>query len=399
MWKNIIGQERVKKIIRQSLEAKKLPNAYLFSGIKGVGKDAMAIELAKVLNCLKVNSPTSMSGGLDFSLETRTTNHESRLEACDECSNCKQIASLNSPLLQFIVARAKEKSDELEEEEENKDVEIVREQLASKANDPYYNIQIPNAQMINVMQIRRLRLLLSRSMTGGNKRVIIISEADMMNSSAQNAFLKSLEEPHDNTLIILTSSNPSRLYATILSRCQDVRFDLLESAEIANALVERDGLEKEQAEFLARLSGGSFSAARSLVNEDVATLRAQVVQLLRMGLTQSRKNALSEIDNFLPRAGGGSFLEKRHTVEQLLHLLTLWLRDALALSSGTDEYIFNNDQLDDLKKFTARFGVPRNIIRAMRSVEIAQRNVRLQLQLRPVVLQMVMDIEAALITG
>jgi DNA polymerase-3 subunit delta' len=380
MWKNIIGEERVKRIIRQSLESGKLPNAYLFTGAEGLGKDAMAIEVAKALNCL---------------------NPINGAEACDECTNCKQIASLGSPLLQFIVARAKEttKSDDLDDDDDGKDVEIVREQFALKANDPYHNIQIPNAQMINVKQIRRLRMLLSRSMTGGNKRVLIISEADMMNQQSQNAFLKSLEEPHDNTLIILTSSNPSRLYATILSRCQDVRFDLLEPAEIADALVERDDLDRKQAEFLARLSGGSFSVARGLVNEDVAVLRNQVVQLLRMGLSQSRKNALTEIDNFLPRAGGGSFLEKRHTVEQLLHLLTLWLRDALAISSGSEEYIFNNDQLDDLKRFTSRFGVPLNIVKALRAVEIAQRNVRLQLQLRPVVLQMVIEMEAALITG
>ncbi len=380
MWKNIIGQERVKKIIRQSLESGKLPNAYLFTGAEGLGKDAMAIELAKALNCLNFNS---------------------HLEACDECVNCKQIASLGSPLLQFIVARAKEssKNEDLEDGDEGKDVEVVREQFALKATDPYHNIQIPNAQLISVKQIRRLRMLLSRSMTGGSKRVLIISEADMMNQQAQNAFLKSLEEPHDNTLIILTSSNPSRLYATILSRCQDVRFDLLEPTEIADALVGRDDLDKKQAEFLARLSGGSFSAARGLVNEDVAVLRNQVVQLLRMGLSQSRKNALAEIDNFLPRAGGGSFLEKRHTVEQLLHLLTLWLRDALAISSGSEEYIFNNDQLDDLKRFTSRFGVPINIVKALRAVEIAQRNVHLQLQLRPVVLQMVIDMEAALVMG
>src|SRR5579872_2003009 len=114
MWKNVIGQECVKKMIRQSLETGKLPSAYLFTGAEGIGKDAMAIELAKALNCLTV----SMNG----------------LEACDECAHCKQIASLGSPLLQFIVARAKAKSEDLENEDEDKDVEIVREQLALKAN-------------------------------------------------------------------------------------------------------------------------------------------------------------------------------------------------------------------------------------------------------------------------
>ncbi|MDP4221146.1 MAG: hypothetical protein Q8896_11990, partial [Bacteroidota bacterium] len=78
---------------------------------------------------------------------------------------------------------------------------------------------------------------------------------------------------------------------------------------------------------------------------------------------------------------------------------TLWLRDALALVAGSDEYLFNSDQLDDLKRFTSRFGSPRGIVQALRSVETAQRNVRLQLQLRPVVLQLVIDLEQALVTG
>ena len=106
---------------------------------------------------------------------------------------------------------------------------------------------------------------------------------------------------------------------------------------------------------------------------------------------------LTEIDGFLPRFGGGSFLEKRQTVEQLLHLLSLWLRDALAISSGSSDQIFNNDQIDTLKAFTAKFGKPANIVKALHAVEIAQRNVALQLQLRPVMLQMTMDIEEALL--
>jgi DNA polymerase-3 subunit delta' len=379
MWKNVIGQERVKKIIQQSLEAKKLPNAYLFMGAEGIGKDAMAIELTKALNCL---DPT-MHG----------------TQACDECANCRAIGALASPLLNFVTALAKEskKDDDDDEDDGVAKIDIIREQFEAKGRDPYFNIQIPKAITINIKQIRDLRILLSRSMTGGNKRVVIISEADTMKKEPQNAFLKSLEEPHANTLIILTSSNPSRLFATILSRCQDIRFDLLSPNEIADALVSRDGIEKNQAEFLARLSGGSYSVARGLISEDVATLRNQVVQLLRMGLTKSRKNMLTEIDGFLPRFGGGSFLEKRQTVEQLLHLLSLWLRDALAISSGSSDQIFNNDQIDTLKAFTAKFGKPANIVKALHAVEIAQRNVALQLQLRPVMLQMTMDIEEALL--
>jgi DNA polymerase-3 subunit delta' len=381
MWKNVIGQERVKNIIRQALETQKLPNAYLFIGTEGIGKDAMAIELAKALNCIN----PLLKG----------------FEACDECANCKSIGLLTSPLIQFVCALSKDsgKSDGSDGDDDDvAKVDIVREQFELKAGDPYHNIQIPKALAINIKQIRDLRILLSRSMTGGKKRVVIISEADTMRREAQNAFLKSLEEPHENTLIILTSSNSSRFYPTILSRCQDVRFDLLTPADIADALIERDDLEHTQAEFLARLAGGSFSVARSLANEDVTALRTQIVQLLRAGLDKHapRSKTIEEMNNFLPRAGGGTFLEKRQTVEQLLHLLALWLRDALALSSGGEEYLFNNDQLTELKSFVSKFGAPRNIISALRAVEIAQRNVHLQLQLRPVMLELIIELERTL---
>lgn len=379
MWSNVVGQERVKRILRQALDQRKLPNAYLFTGPSGTGKDAIALELAKALNCLD----PAMNG----------------TEACDQCENCKAISTFASPLLQFIFAIGKDSEDASKKSDDASAelIDTIREELAAKSADPYHDIHIPKAIAISIGQIRELIMLLSRSMGGQGKRVVIISEADTMRAAAQNAFLKTLEEPHENTIIILTSSNSSHLYPTILSRCQDLRFDLLSGEEIADVLEHRDGIERQQAEFLGRLSGGSLSVARSLVNQDVAELRAQVVQFLRMGLTRSRKNALDEIDKFLPRRGG-AFLEKRQNVEQMLQLLELWLRDALALASGAGGVVFNVDQLDALERFTSRFGNPAALIEAIHAVHAAKRNVALQLQLRPVMLELVMDLERSLVS-
>src|SRR5207244_3800225 len=101
---------------------------------------------------------------------------------------------------------------------------------------------------------------------------------------AQNAFLKTLEEPHANTLIILTSSNPNRLLPTIHSRCQEIRFDLLSASEIAEALVKWEELPESQADFLARLAAGSYSRACEMIGEDVQAMRDEIVNFLRMGL-------------------------------------------------------------------------------------------------------------------
>ncbi len=364
----------------QALESGKVPNAYLFTGPEGVGKDAMAIEVAKTLNC--------------------QTPGKRNIEACDECESCKAIGALASPLLEFVFAQAKSQkasdSSSSDDDDESSDIDVLREQIALKAADPYYNIVIPKAITISLPQVRQLISHLARSVARGSKRIVIISEADTMIAAAQNAFLKTLEEPHENTLIILTSSNPARLYPTILSRCQDVRFDLLSAEEISKSLQEEDGLEKQQAEFLARLSGGSYAAARRLINDEVGELRKQVVGFLRMGLSKSRKNAVDEIDKIIPKRGG-AFLEKRQNVEQMLDLLELWLRDALALSSGAESAVFNADQLEDLRRFTSRFGNPSGLVTAIHAVDAAKRKVFLQLQLRPVLLELIMELERALV--
>jgi DNA polymerase-3 subunit delta' len=378
MWTNVIGQARVKTIIRNALELEKLPGAYLFSGPEGTGKDALALELAKAVNCL-----TRLAGGEG---------------ACDECVNCLQIASFSSPAVTFLYALAKDvDSTSGESNQKDEDLEVIREQLQLKSSDPYHNLDIPRATSIQIGQIRELRLALTRSLAGGKKRVVIISEADMMNAQAQNAFLKTLEEPHANTLIILTSSNPNRFYPTILSRCQEVRFDILGVEEIASALVDRENLPTAQADFLARLSAGSYSVARAMIGEDVQEMRNQIVAFMQMGLSKSRRKAAQQIDLFLPRSGGGKFLEKRQAVEQRLTLLTLWLRDALALASNADEEIINLDQKELLQRFTSKFGEPRRIIRAIAAIERAQHLTRLQVQLRPLMLQLVAELEEALV--
>ena len=377
MWSTIIGQTRVKHILEQAIVSRKVPGAYLFSGPEGTGKDAAAIELAKAVNC------------------TNPVGADTGMEACDTCASCVAIANFASPAAQFIHALPK-KSDDDDSELKEEDVAIVREERAAKAADPYYHIEIPRATAIHIAQIRELRLSLSRSLSGAKRRVIIISEAHKMNEQAQNAFLKTLEEPHSDTLIILTSSNANALLPTIHSRVQEIRFDVLSVEDIRTALMGRESLAETDADFLARLAAGSYSRARDMMGEDVKQMRSEIVAFLRMGLSRSRRKAQVEIDKFLPRSGG-KFLEKRQAVEQRLALLVLWLRDALALSTKAGEEIINRDQIEDLTKFVERLGEPRRIIEAIASVDRAIHRVKLQLQLRAVMMELIVELEQALV--
>lgn len=374
MWTKIIGQERVKRILQQAIRSGKLPNAYLFTGTEGIGKDAVAMEFAKAINC-----ETPLSNGT---------------EACDTCPSCKAIGTFNSPLMRMLFPLAK--TDSWSQKDVDEEIGLAAEQLQIKAEDPYHNITLPKAVEIKLEQIRNIRLEVSRSVQSGRKRVVIISEADKMRAEGQNAMLKTLEEPQASTLFILTSSNPSRLAATIQSRCQDIRFDLLHPDEIKSRLIEEKELDHDQATFLARLSGGSLTVARNMASEDILELRKQVVQFLRVGLSRSRKNLVAEIDKIIPRRGT-EFMERRQMVEQILRLFAIWFRDALALVSNNKENIINTDLMDDLVKFTTKFNDPSRLVRALHIVKNATFDTLLQLQLREVLITMSIELEETLL--
>jgi len=198
-FNDIIGQELAKDILRKDIGKERVSSSYLFVGPKGVGKKLTAISLAKALNCFK--------GGVD---------------SCDECANCRLIDKGNFP--DCITVSPDEKGS------------------------------------IKIEMIREIKQTVSLRTMG--RRVIIIEDADTMTEEAQNAFLKTLEEPPLDTTIILTSSKPKHLFQTIISRCKLVKFRRLSNSEVKKLLETR---KVKNAELLANLSGGSMERALSLL--------------------------------------------------------------------------------------------------------------------------------------
>lgn len=238
VWPRVIGQRRVKGTLLAARRSGRLPHAYLFYGGEGVGKDAAALELARVLRCER---------GED--------------EACGVCPSCLRVSTMQHPDVRLIIALprgAQEKDDDgplakLTEAE----VRVVQEQLALKGADPYHRIQIPKANVIKVNSVREIRRESSMSTSDSRTRVFIISGADAMNDASANTLLKTLEEPPGDTMFILTTSRREALLPTILSRCQLVRFDPLTEEEITSALVGRGHMDAARAALLARLAGGA----------------------------------------------------------------------------------------------------------------------------------------------
>ncbi len=341
-WDRVIGQNRVKNLLRQILASGRLPGAFLFEGPDGVGKDAMAIELAKTLNCER-------GGG----------------EPCEDCASCRQANVLQHPNIHLVFplprGESETKDDGPLDRLDEKSMKNVREEIALKSQDPYHRISVPRAQVIKISSIREVIREDSLSLYQHGKRVVIVMQADEVGNESANALLKVLEEPNQGTVFILTTSKRSALLPTIVSRCQSIRFDLLSEEEIANALISRHSLAAPDAKLKARLAAGSFSRAVELLETDTMEIRDDALNMLRdvavrnyAQISIRAKRALESKD--LPR------------LETLLKMLQIWLRDAAVVHFGTKEQVINQDKVDTLEKMASSFDAG-HLVEAANSVD------------------------------
>ncbi len=326
-WARVIGQEHVKRILLSALQGDRLPHAYLFHGIEGTGKDATALELARVIHC-----------------------EVGKFEACGTCDSCVQVAALQHPDVRLIVALPVGKGEKNDDPPLAKlspdDITAIQEQFRLKAADHYHRVLIPRANVIKINSIRELRREAAMTTSDGRRRVMIVSRAEEMGDEASNTILKTLEEPAGHSMLILTSSRPDALLPTIRSRCQQVRFDPLTDEQITQALREREGTPADQAAFAARIAGGSYSRARELLGENLSKERKEVVAFVRLALGHNISALTASIDE---RAGG----KDREKAKRFLRLMLMWFRDALVLSRGGT--VINLDQHEDLRRFVANF--------------------------------------------
>ncbi|MFA5404367.1 MAG: hypothetical protein WC358_05490, partial [Ignavibacteria bacterium] len=221
MWSNITGQERVIKILKNIYLSNKISHAYIFYGKEGIGKDAVAIEFAKLINC---------------------ENRIDVIDACDRCTSCRQISSLNSTSFKFITALPSGRKENSEEDNpvntlKQEDYEIYLEEIEKKSKDHYHKINIQNANDIRISSIRQIRKEIYLTGIKGKKKIFLISNSDLMNLQSSNAFLKILEEPPGDSLIILTTSRLNSMLSTITGRCQKIRFDPIKKEDLAKFLL------------------------------------------------------------------------------------------------------------------------------------------------------------------
>lgn len=283
-FKRIIGHDRIIAMLQKGVEGDMLPNAYIFSGLEGVGKMLTALELAKAIQCV-----------------------ESAKDGCGECPSCLKIASGNHPDLLII-----DKGDE----------------------------------KIKVEDIRECRTWLSYK-PYGKKRVVIINQAETITPQGGNAFLKTLEEPPENTLIILVTTNLHSLLPTIVSRCRMVRFNRLSYSDVENIAVKEYNLAKPEAAAIASLSNGSINpAAFAIGRDEIAMGRDLSLTLLKESLAGNLEYILTATT---------PLLSDRGKLSVCLDLMSNIVRDiALIVSGESEKIISNRDIIDSLSEMSGR---------------------------------------------
>lgn len=231
---------------------KKIGNSYLFSGPVGCGKEWSAIEFSRLINC---------------------ESHE--FSSCASCSSCLKFSNLQHENLNLIfplpsTSKLKAVDDPIKGISKE-DYELVLQLIDLKAKDPFCKISIPKARRITINSIRFLRKSLYLKSQNTGRKIVIIFDAHLLSEGAgesANALLKILEEPPNNTSIILVTDKKSKLPLTITSRCQQIDFSNL-SFDKARELIENDKVDNDRATQLAMLSNGNMHLAKELVLKDI----------------------------------------------------------------------------------------------------------------------------------
>jgi DNA polymerase III delta prime subunit len=218
-------------------------------------------------------------------------------------------------------------------------VEVARALFSAGTSQVFYRRNL-GIELVNGKgdgeYFRSIASLLSRA-SGGGWRVAVIDDAHKMTDEAQNAFLKTLEEPPPNTLLILVTSEPSTLLETIRSRCAQIVFDALPPREIERFLVETQRVGAGEAEMLAVLSGGSPGRALALRGVDVAERRDFATRLLASIAGGNLLEGLALVGCRLAdsaREGAEGRDGRREEARLLLDLLALGSRDLALASAG-----------------------------------------------------------------
>ena len=294
----IKGHASMRRLIALAVARDTLPPCLVLAGRNGVGKRRVALALAEMLNCEAERAPAA--GGT-----------AAVPDACGECGACRRIA--RGVHADVIVIEPGETG--------SIKVDVVRTALDQAAFRPFE----------------------------GRRRVVIIDDADRLVQPAQNALLKTLEEPPAASVFLLVTSRPHLLLATVRSRCPELRFGGVSTDEIADILVTRHQFDPTAALAAASAADGSVARALETGSDDHIQARQSAAAVLRM--LAAAPNAKRRLETGKELAGArrgsrSSAAADRETLTRRLRALGTLLRDLQVVAAGGDPAWLANADLE-----------------------------------------------------
>jgi DNA polymerase-3 subunit delta' len=290
-FRNVVGHRHILSLLSRSIAGGTLPPSLIFSGPDGVGKRLVAQSVVQALNC---------------SAPVKRLDPGQPADSCGECPACRRIARGVHPDV-LTVAPGESGSIKIEQ---------VREAIDSTIYRPFE----------------------------GRRRVTVIDEADALVPAAQNALLKTLEEPPPSSVFILVTSRPGALLPTVRSRCSQVRFARLSSADVA-AVLERDHkYSRHDALAAATAADGRVGRALDVQAGDFADARSDAEEFL--GTARVKTDARTRVERAKDLVkGGGTAVSEREYLGARLHALSSLVRDLGILATGADTRMLANVDL------------------------------------------------------
>ena len=311
-FEEMVGQEHITRTLRKQIMANRVGHAYLFNGGRGTGKTTSAKVLARAINCLNPKDG----------------------EPCNECEICK--AALNGSL-----------------------TDIVEMDAASNNS---------------VEDIRSIREEVNFLPTKAKYRVYIIDEVHMLSQGAFNALLKTLEEPPEHVKFILATTEPQKLPATILSRCQRFDFKRISNEDIIKRLeivCKESNIEitKQALNIIASLSEGAMRDALSILercvqdgenNIDEDKIK-ELVGIPKITYIHSISEAIIEYNIDEAMDAITKVLDEGKDLNNLLWEIIKYIKDILMVKTGQKLTIYNENDFENLKKLSENISKERAI--------------------------------------
>ncbi|HZS77132.1 MAG TPA: DNA polymerase III subunit delta' [Ktedonobacteraceae bacterium] len=290
----IVGHEHTINTLRRALASERVRHAYLFTGPEHIGKALLARRFAQTLLC---------TGGPDPNVAP--------LDPCNTCLACRKVMHNNHP-----------------------DVHYIRKPA--------------DKQFILIDQVRAIQSDSARKTMEGRRNIFIIEGMHDMNVQAANCFLKTLEEPEPDVVLLLTAPDPGMLLPTILSRVQQIPMHLLTTTQIKTALEQVWQVDPQEAALVAALSAGRMGwAIQAVEDEDILSDRKAQLELLT-GLPRLGKAQRFEIAQQLSA--------ESDKLRGILELWLLWWRDMILAANNSLDLIVNVDMRSTLEKQAAKVG-------------------------------------------